>query len=436
MTSDGTSWPTLWAANEIRALATVRRDTYASLGEHLGASGETVRRWATGDRRPATGAKALLRALDATLAALESWQRAWFDQLTTSNRVDQDAGWVAGDEQESSSTRRDQFLKLVGVFASVPLRLPPLERIVAALERRVPPDDRLVTAIEQLTGVLRASYAQASPHRLVRAARTHVSTVLDLLDEPMLPAQRQRLTVSAGEAAVLSGWLTHDLDHRLDARAFFDLAASLAGEAEDLSLQAKMLRCSSALHSAVLRGGQGGNPRRALALAEQANATCPDNAPAHARLQLAARQAIEHAANRQPQQCRRLMGCAERALEDTHDERASTGLWSDLSEVAGLCWLLLGHLDQAETELARALEQAVTVRPRVVVLADLTRVRTAQDRPELACRTLATSHVLATQGSYALGIQRIRGARAQFPTRWSDLPCVRELDERLRSLVR
>lgn len=140
-----------------------------------------------------------------------------------------------------------------------------------------------------MTSVLRGCYADAQPARLVASARRHVESVVDLLDEPLLPGQRQRLTVAAGEAAVPSGWLAHDLDRRLDVRVFFDLAVSLAGEAEDPTLQAKALRCSSALHSAVLCGGQGGNPCKALALAEQANAACPGNAPAHARLQLVAR---------------------------------------------------------------------------------------------------------------------------------------------------
>jgi hypothetical protein len=32
-----------------------------------------------------------------------------------------------------------------------------------------------------------------------------------------------------------------------------------------------------------------------------------------------------------------------------------------------------------------------------------------------------------------MGIERIHGVRAHFPAAWSDLVCVRELDERLRS---
>jgi hypothetical protein len=31
-----------------------------------------------------------------------------------------------------------------------------------------------------------------------------------------------------------------------------------------------------------------------------------------------------------------------------------------------------------------------------------------------------------------MGIERIRGVRAQFPASWADLACVRDLDEAMR----
>ena len=153
----------------------------------------------------------------------------------------------------------------VAAFAFVPLPIEVHERIEAALERRVPTDDTLVAAVERVTGALNLAYATIPPARLATAARRQIEDVnqlLDLLDEPLLPRQRQRLTAAVGEAAILVGWLAHDVDHRVDARAFFDLAGALASDIDDATLAAKALRCSSALVSTVHRSLANGNPAR------------------------------------------------------------------------------------------------------------------------------------------------------------------------------
>ena len=175
----------------------MRRDSYESLGEHLGASSETVRRWAAGEQRPAH--KELLRALDATLAALEPWQRARFDRAHAAQR----ASWTA-DESEESDTRRDEFLRAMGVLAAfAPLEA--FERIAASatdLDGRV--DASLVAAHEEWADMLAACHYTQRSDVLVRPVSQHADVALRLLERPMSETVRQRLeTIAVG---VCAGW--------------------------------------------------------------------------------------------------------------------------------------------------------------------------------------------------------------------------------------
>ncbi|MGH3922445.1 MAG: hypothetical protein ACRDTT_06180, partial [Pseudonocardiaceae bacterium] len=51
--------------------------------------------------------------------------------------------------------------------------------------------------------------------------------------------------------------------------------------------------------------------------------------------------------------------------------------------------------------------------------------------PEPACQELTRALDVTLDAGYVMGIQRILGVRARFPEPWADLPCVRQLDERL-----
>jgi hypothetical protein len=59
-------------------------------------------------------------------------------------------------------------------------------------------------------------------------------------------------------------------------------------------------------------------------------------------------------------------------------------------------------------------------------------VRAAAGEPEGACEALTRSVELARPVGYAMGLERAAGVRSRFDPRWSALPCVRELDERLQ----
>ncbi|MGH8898139.1 MAG: hypothetical protein ACRDZ4_14260, partial [Egibacteraceae bacterium] len=91
--------------------------------------------------------------------------------------------------------------------------------------------------------------------------------------------------------------------------------------------------------------------------------------------------------------------------------------------------------------IGRAEEAIAALRPTLnpaapgwtaMALADIAAARVLQGEPEQACRELQRALTLALRAGSAMGVERIRGARDQFPEPWAGLACVRKLDERLR----
>jgi hypothetical protein len=66
------------------------------------------------------------------------------------------------------------------------------------------------------------------------------------------------------------------------------------------------------------------------------------------------------------------------------------------------------------------------------MLANIAVAWVLQGEPDAACATLTSALDLALEAGFVMGVERVRGVRAQFPTAWTPLPCVVELDERLR----
>jgi hypothetical protein len=60
---------------------------------------------------------------------------------------------------------------------------------------------------------------------------------------------------------------------------------------------------------------------------------------------------------------------------------------------------------------------------------------TASPDPDAACAALREAIHLATSDHYAMGLKRAAGVRHGFNQRWSDQPCVRDIDEQLRQLA-
>ncbi|MGH8904435.1 MAG: hypothetical protein ACRDYA_22825, partial [Egibacteraceae bacterium] len=100
----------------------------------------------------------------------------------------------------------------------------------------------------------------------------------------------------------------------------------------------------------------------------------------------------------------------------------------------GMGYMVLGRNSEALGEFRAALrDPALSSWGAVDTRADMGRVWAQLDEPEQACAQLATALKLAAPIDHRMGIARIRGVRAGFPTPWAGLDCVRELDQRLRA---
>jgi hypothetical protein len=110
-----------------------------------------------------------------------------------------------------------------------------------------------------------------------------VESILDrLLDaqrDGTSPTMRRRLGQLTSDAASFAGWLAYDLGGPGSARAHFALAANSARDAGDRRLWALAL-ASEGINNSPAVDGSAGDPRRALALLQQAITGVRGQAPA------------------------------------------------------------------------------------------------------------------------------------------------------------
>jgi hypothetical protein len=114
--------------------------------------------------------------------------------------------------------------------------------------------------------------------------------------------------------------------------------------------------------------------------------------------------------------------------------RSSYGYGMDghLDSARAVALALAGLRTESDQTFAHVLASAKNLRRRVSTLGHRAMVQAAAGEPEAACASLARSVDLARPVGYAMGLERAAGVRARFQPRWSDLRCVRELDDRLR----
>ncbi|MGH8897435.1 MAG: hypothetical protein ACRDZ4_10525 [Egibacteraceae bacterium] len=156
-------------------MLTVRRDSYESLGRHIGASGQTVARWVSGGQPPTQ--KGLLRKLDETLSALAAWRRDWFGELrvlAASGQAGPHAGLEAGGGEEDPM-KRDQLLRTGGAAVGLAVVIPVERALSRVLPSRGAPN---VASARAIADGLFSAYATASPADQLDPARAHLSTVL------------------------------------------------------------------------------------------------------------------------------------------------------------------------------------------------------------------------------------------------------------------
>lgn len=441
----------MWSLNR---LAKEARDFARSIGEGSALAGATLCRAERGEHDPSPDTlRFVVGALRPSLADLHRLLRGaeppealvrlcdappQFDPSPHHGaQAAEDAQWEAN-VSKGNDTKRAEFFKLVFAFGCTPAPLDAIERVARAGGTGV--SKVLVADYETLTGALARAYEQAPPARLARAAQLHFDRLARVLDGcAMVSAQRQRLSRCSGDTATLLGWLTFYAGQPSAAAGHLEDARRLARETGDLTLHAQALGSLSILHATSADGGRSGDPDAALELLEEAGARAR-HAPATIRAWLAARLSEERAAARDAAGFQRALDQARMALDAPASEGAAggfLGVFSSWDTMAmdgfeGIGYVLLDRPFEAEAALRRRLAVAEGGMWRATALADLGAALALQGEPEMSAQVLHESLTLALQAGNAMGVERVRGVRVAFPEPWALLPCVRELDERLR----
>lgn len=106
-----------------------------------------------------------------------------------------------------------------------------------------------------------------------------------------------------------------------------------------------------------------------------------------------------------------------------------------LDSVRALVHGLAGETGKAERVFAAVQAQAANGRRRAATYAHQALAYAKTADPEAACAALREAITLATSDHYAMGLNRAVGVRHGFDHRWSNLPCVQDLDEQLHHLA-
>ncbi|MGH8930804.1 MAG: helix-turn-helix domain-containing protein [Egibacteraceae bacterium] len=428
-----------WDGSAARALRKALRMTQESFAKHLGASVRTVRVWEASG--PAiTPAMVYQEALDTALKQTTPEQRLRFSALLADEQRP-DARWMAGAEEEEDTNRRGFVARFAAAVITAGL-VPgdTVERLAAPMGGRV--DSSLVSSHEDLADKLATAHRIVRPDILITPVSKHADELLTLLEQPMSSPDRAKLYELTTAVCAYAGTLAFGLTDRVRARRYFSLARDVADDRDNDILHAQALGASSAMHSPLPQGGRGGNPERATAMLSEA-VDHADRADAHTRSWLNRWLALELAAAGDERGFRFHMHRVEQAFaEPIEDGKGYFGRAHDgsfgidderLYADTGLGLMLLGKADAAANLLARALTPKAT-RWGVfhsTILTDTAAARVLQREPEAACATLCHALDMTLAAGCPVGVERIRGVRARFPSMWTSLWYVRDLDERL-----
>ena len=189
------------------------------------------------------------------------------------------------------------------------------------------------------------------------------------------------------------------------------------------------------LHSTIPNRGQYGRPDRALALLDAAEDRLSATSSPYTRTMVLLSRAEDQAALGNAEASLRDLEAAEATIDSvTSRDDGFYALW-DSSRVAGYrgsCMLALDLPKEASTVLEGALAQTnkALIGQRCAVMTDLATAYAMQREVERSAALLLHAADTAERAGLGELIQRVIGAR-QHLDRWSDVPAVAALDERL-----
>jgi hypothetical protein len=110
------------------------------------------------------------------------------------------------------------------------------------------------------------------------------------------------------------------------------------------------------------------------------------------------------------------------------------GMKGHLNSIRAVIFALAGDEQQSYRTFEHVQHCAANARRRIAAYGHQALVAARRRDAEAACVALSFSLELAAEDHYTMGLKRIVGVRHRFDPRWSTLPVVRDLDDRLRHL--
>ncbi|MGH8903496.1 MAG: hypothetical protein ACRDYA_17950 [Egibacteraceae bacterium] len=311
--------------------------------------------------------------------------------------------------------------------------------------RRV--DPRLLGELQALSTQIAQQYAAGATATAMPAAKAQVYAVTQLLDRAvMTSAQRDRLASIGADAAAMEGVLALNMGQPDEARDAFDLALSLARDAHDPRLEALVTAAETLLSSPAELGARATGDQRQAVTAMAHACALGRHAPAPNQVWLHAFHARDLAAAGDAAGSAQTRDRAITILHGVDQDGPGWGFFSTHGELAGFdgsrihafegdARLSLGHHADAVGPLQQAIDTTYMPIKQPSLRCRLMAAWAGAGEPEPACQAGMTCLDQASAAGLTLRVDLVRDVRETFPPGWSELDCVRELDDRLRALA-
>ena len=193
------------------------------------------------------------------------------------------------EEEEEQDVNRRQLLTLTATGLMTGIGAEPFDRLNFVLQNHRAPDAAIVDHLEVTTAGLFDEEELVPGCALPAKIDEHVNLLTLMVSNARDPRLRRRLTIAAGEACALAGWVAYDIGDTGQARKWWDTASTAAKAVDDGPLGALVLTYLS-----YLLGDQG-DSRGAWQALDAASKHVRDRDQATARAWISARQAEEAA---------------------------------------------------------------------------------------------------------------------------------------------
>jgi len=300
--------------------------------------------------------------------------------------------------------------------------------------------------LEEVTTVLASKYTTRPAHTLLGAAAGHLEEVSGLLrNGVMKPTQRERLESIAADVAIFVGVVSRQTGKMAQAGANLELAKKMARQGGNMTLLAQALAEEALLdHYERSPETADDDPRPRIDLLEQAQALANRHAPPMVRMAINGWLAEYKAVAREGSDADSALEQSRGALEKAKLEGqfgvgfvSSAGRYNGCGEgklegFRGAIELALSRPSAIDT-IERSLQLKKNLRSRATGLVDLAIALIGCKRPDEACDRLKRARLIGLAYGSVTILHHVLSARMIMPPEWSQLRCVKQLDDLLRS---